>query len=124
MKKAVVTAKAPGAIGPYSQGIQSSGMLYISGQIPADPVTGLLAEGIREQTRRSLLNCAAILEEAGLSLTDVVKTTVYISDMKNFGGMNEIYADFFSEPYPARSTVEVSKLPRDAGVEIEMIAAF
>ncbi len=124
MKKVINTPKAPSAIGPYSQAIQVGNFVYCSGQIPIDPATGAFAEGgIKEQTRQSLLNVRAILEEAGLTMADVVKTTVFMSDMNDFADMNAVYAEFFTAPYPARSAVAVKTLPKGALVEIEVIAA-
>jgi len=121
--KVISTKKAPAAIGPYSQAIQVGDLVYTSGQIPIDPATGNFAEGgIKEQTRQSLLNVQAILEEAGLTLQNVVKTTVFMADMGDFADMNAVYAEFFSEPYPARSAVAVKTLPKGALVEIEVIA--
>lgn len=123
--KVISTQKAPAAIGPYSQAIQIGNLVYTSGQIPIDPSTGKFAEGgIKEQTRQSLLNVKAILEEAGLTMKNVVKTTVFIADMNDFADMNAIYAEFFSEPYPARSAVAVKTLPKGALVEIEAVAAL
>ena len=123
MKKVISTSKAPAAIGPYSQAVQVGNFLYTSGQIPIDPATGQFAEGgIKEQTRQSLLNVKAILEESGLTLGDVVKTTVFMADMNDFADMNSVYAEFFSEPYPARSAVAVKTLPKGALVEIEVVA--
>ena len=120
----ISTSKAPAAIGPYSQAIEVAGLVYTSGQIPFDPATGKFVEGgIREQTRQSLLNVKAILEEAGLTLSDVVKTTVFMADMNDFADMNAIYSEFFSEPYPARSAVAVKSLPKGALVEIEVVAS-
>ena len=121
--KAISTEKAPAAIGPYSQAIEANGFVYASGQLPIDPATGAFPEGgIKEQTRQSLLNAQAILQEAGLDLKNVVKTTVLLSDIANFGPMNEVYAEFFSAPYPGRSAFAVKDLPKGALVEIEMIA--
>ena len=121
--KAISTTKAPGAIGPYSQGIQIGEFIYTSGQIPIDPATGTFAEGgIKEQTRQSLQNIKAILEKAGSSMDKVVKTTVFLADMNDFADMNSVYAEFFSEPYPARSAVAVKTLPKNALVEIEVVA--
>ena len=123
--KVISTKKAPAAIGPYSQAIQVGNLVYTSGQIPIDPATGAFAEGgIKEQTRQSLTNVKAILEEAGLSMSDVVKTTVFMADMGDFADMNAIYAEFFSEPYPARSAVAVKTLPKGALIEIEVVAAI
>ena len=121
--KAIQTAKAPAAIGPYSQAIDSgAGLVFVSGQLPIDPATGAFPEGgIKEQTRQSLTNARAILEAAGLGLDKVVKTTVFLSDMGDFAAMNEVYAQFFSAPYPARSAVAVKTLPKGALVEIECI---
>ena len=123
--KVISTQKAPAAIGPYSQAIQIGNLVYTSGQVPIDPTTGKFAEGgIKEQTRQSLLNVKAILEEAGLTMKNVVKTIVFIADMNDFADMNAIYAEFFSEPYPARSAVAVKTLPKGALVEIEAVAAL
>ena len=123
MKKVISTTKAPAAIGPYSQAIQVGNLVYTSGQIPIDPATGQFAEGgIKNQTRQSLLNVKAILEEVGLTMGDVVKTTVFMADMNDFADMNAVYAEFFAEPYPARSAVAVKTLPKGALVEIEVIA--
>lgn len=123
MKKVISTQQAPAAIGPYSQAIQVGNLVYTSGQIPIDPSTGSLVEGgIKEQTRQSLLNVKAILEEAGLTMGNVVKTTVFMADMNDFADMNAVYTSFFSEPYPARSAVAVKTLPKGALVEIEVIA--
>lgn len=123
MKKTVSTNKAPGAIGPYSQGIITDSFMITSGQIPLDPETGVMAEGIKAQTEQSLKNVKAILEEAGFSMNDVVKTTVFLNDMNDFADMNEVYGTFFEEgSYPARSAVEAARLPKDALVEIEAIA--
>ena len=123
MKTIISTDQAPAAIGPYSQAIEFNGMVITSGQIPIIPATGTFPEGIREQTRQSLTNVKAILAAAGTDMDHVVKTTVFLSDMNNFGGMNEVYATFFTEgSYPARSAVEVARLPKDALVEIEVIA--
>lgn len=123
--KALSTDKAPAAIGPYSQAIDSgAGLLFLSGQIPIDPATGSFAEGgVKEQTRQCLLNAQAILQSAGLSFANVVKTTVYLADMGDFAAMNEVYAQFFSQPFPARSAVAVKALPKGALVEVECIAA-
>ena len=108
MMKVISTKKAPAAIGPYSQAIQVGNLVYTSGQIPIDPATGVFVEGgIKEQTSQSLTNVKAILEEAGLSMSNVVKTTVFLADMNDFADMNAVYAEFFSEPYPARSAVAV-----------------
>ena len=121
--KAISTTKAPAAIGPYSQAIEANGFVYASGQLPIDPTTGQFPEGgIKEQTRQSLTNAHNILKEAGIDLSHVVKTTVFLSDIANFAAMNEVYAQFFSEPFPARSAVAVKDLPKGALVEIEVIA--
>ncbi len=121
--KAISTKKAPAAIGPYSQAIRVSNLVYTSGQIPIDPATGAFVEGgIKEQTRQSLTNVRAILAEAGLAMSDVVKTTVFMADMNDFAEMNGVYAEFFAEPYPARSAVAVKTLPKGALVEIEVVA--
>ena len=123
MKKIVNTDKAPAAIGPYAQAVEIDSLVITSGQLPIDPATGAFPEGIAEQTRQSLTNVKAILAEAGLGMDKVIKTTVILSDMNNFGAMNEVYATFFGEGgYPARSAVEVARLPKDALVEIEVIA--
>ena len=123
--KQIATEKAPAAIGPYSQAIDSgAGLVFLSGQLPIDPATGAFPEGgIKEQTRQSILNAQAILQEAGLSRSNVVKTTVFLADMGDFAAMNEVYAQFFQSPYPARSAVAVKTLPKAALVEIECIAA-
>ena len=121
--KTISTKKAPAAIGPYSQAIQVGNLVYTSGQLPIDPATGAFPEGgIKEQTRQSLTNVKAILEEAGISMNNVVKTTVFMADMNDFADMNAVYAEFFSEPYPARSAVAVKTLPKGALVEIEVVA--
>ena len=123
MKKVINTTKAPAAIGPYSQAIQVGNLVYTSGQIPINPVTGVFVEGgIKEQTRQSLQNVKAILEEAGLTMSNVVKTTVFMADMNDFADMNAVYAEFFAEPYPPRSAVAVKTLPKGALVEIEVVA--
>lgn len=122
--KAIVTSNAPAAIGPYSQAIEANGFVYVSGQLPIDPSTGgFVAGGIKEQTRQSLLNAKAILNEAGLDLCNVVKTTVLLSEIADFQAMNEVYAEMFSSPFPARSAFAVKDLPKNALVEIEVIAA-
>ena len=125
MKKIISTTKAPSAIGPYSQAIQVGNLIYTSGQIPINPATGSFVEGgIKEQTRQSLLNVKAILGEAGLTMGNVVKTTVFMADMNDFADMNAVYAEFFAEPYPARSAVAVKTLPKGALVEIEVVAGI
>ena len=125
MMNAINTENAPAAIGPYSQAIDSgTGLLFVSGQLPIDPATGAFPEGgIKEQTRQSLLNARAILQAAGLDLNNVVKTTVFLADMADFSAMNEVYAQFFAAPFPARSAVAVKSLPKGAMVEIECIAS-
>ena len=123
MKTVIETTNAPSAIGPYSQAISANGMVYTSGQLGIDPATGMIPEGIVAQTRQSLTNVKAILEQAGLTMDHVIKTTVFLSDMNNFVPMNEVYAEFFTQgSYPSRSAVEVARLPKDAMVEIEVIA--
>lgn len=123
MKKVISTANAPAAIGPYSQAVDCGGFLVTSGQVPIDPATGaLVSGGIAEQTRQSLMNVKAILESAGLTMDNVVKTTVFLQSMGDFAAMNAVYAEFFREgQYPARSAVEVGALPKGALVEIETI---
>ena len=123
MKKQINTAAAPAAIGPYSQAIEANGIVFVSGQLPIDPATGAFAEGgIKELTRQSLTNMKAILAEAGLTMDNVVKTTVFLADMADFAEMNEVYASFFEGVCPARSAVAVKTLPKEARVEIECIA--
>ena len=123
MKQPVQTTLAPAAIGPYSQAIQAGDTVYVSGQLPIDPATGQFAEGdIRDLTRQSLLKVQHILESVGLSMAHVVKTTVFLADMNDFAGMNEVYAEFFAAPFPARSAVAVKTLPKGASVEIECVA--
>ena len=125
MKEVINTTKASAAIGPYSQAIKVGNLVYTSGQIPIDPTTGAFVEGgIKEQTRQSLANIKAILAEAGLNMSNVVKTTVFLADMNDFADMNAVYAEFFTEPYPARSAVAVKTLPKGALVEIEVVAAI
>ena len=120
---AISTTSAPAAIGPYSQAIKVGELVFVSGQLPIDPATGAFAEGgIKELTRQSLTNMKAILEEAGTSMANVVKTTVFLADMNDFAAMNEVYAEFFAAPFPARSAVAVKTLPKGALVEIECIA--
>lgn len=123
MREVITPHKAPAAVGPYSVAIRQNGFVFLSGQIPLDPATNQIVEGgIEAQTRRVLDNIAAVLEGAGLTLADVVKTTVYLKDMSEFSKMNDVYATYFKERPPARSTVEVSRLPRDVDVEIEALA--
>jgi len=123
--KSIQTLNAPAAIGPYSQAIDSgAGLVFVSGQLPIDPATGAFpGGGVKEQTRQSLTNASAILEEAGLGLGSVVKTTVFLADMADFAAMNEVYSQFFTAPFPARSAVAVKTLPKGALVEIECIAS-
>lgn len=125
MKKVVSTTMAPQAIGPYSQAIKANGFLFVSGQIPIDPVSGQLAYGgIELQTHQVLKNLAAILEQEGLTFKHVVKTTVFLQDMNDFALVNKVYAEYFRDEPPARACVQVARLPRDVGVEIELIAAY
>ena len=123
MRQAVSTSGAPAAIGPYSQAVRAGSLLFLSGQIPLDPATGVMVEGdVAAQTHQVLRNLAAILEAAGTSLDRVVKTTVYLADMNDFAAMNEAYGTYFMSPAPARATVQAARLPRDARVEIDLIA--
>ena len=123
MKQVIQTSSAPAAIGPYSQAVRVGEFLFVSGQVPIDPDTGAVVEGdIAVQARQSLSNLKAILNAAGTNMGAVVKTTVFLADMNDFAAMNEVYAQFFQEPFPARSAVQVGRLPRDAKVEIEAIA--
>ena len=123
MKQAIETQQAPAAIGPYSQAIEAGGTIYVSGQLPINPATGQFAEGgIKELTRQSLTNMQHILQQAGCDMQHVVKTSVFLADMNNFAEMNEVYAEFFKAPFPARSAVAVKTLPKGARVEIECIA--
>ena len=124
MKEVISTPAAPGAIGPYSQAIKTGNMLFCSGQIPVNPETGTVPEGIKAQTAQSLANVKALLAAAGASIENVVKTTVSLADMSLFGEMNEVYAENFKEPFPARSAVAVRELPKQVLVEIEVIAAL
>lgn len=121
MKKIISTTKAPGAIGPYSQGVKDGQMMFISGQLPINVETSQMEQGIVAQTNRSLANAKAIVEQAGLTMKNVVKATVFLSDMNNFSEMNEVYKTYFDGEFPARSAVEVARLPKDALVEIELI---
>ena len=121
--KAISTPKAPGAIGPYSQAIRVANFVFTSGQIPINPETGNFPDGdIQEQTRQSLQNVKAVLEAEGLTMGNVIKTTVFLADMNDFAKMNAVYAEFFNQPYPARSAVAVKTLPKGALVEIEVVA--
>lgn len=123
MNQAVHTENAPAAIGPYSQAVQAGNTIYVSGQIPIDPAVGeLVPGGIEEQTRRSLTNISNILSAAGYSMQDVVKTTVLLADIADFAAMNAVYAEFFTEPYPARAAFQAAAIPKGAKVEIECIA--
>jgi 2-iminobutanoate/2-iminopropanoate deaminase len=123
MREAVSTPSAPAAIGPYSQAIKAGNLLFVSGQVPIDPASGQIVAGdIAQQTRRVFENIGAILDAAGLSFDAVVRTTVYLADMDEFAAMNEVYATYFRSPAPARATVQVSRLPRDARVEVDAIA--
>lgn len=124
MKEVIATTAAPAAIGPYSQAIKIGNLLFISGQIPVNPATGSIPEGIKAQTMQSISNIKAILSQAGLSIDNVVKTTVFLADMSLFGDMNEVYGKEFTDPYPARSAVAVKELPKQVLVEIETIATF
>jgi 2-iminobutanoate/2-iminopropanoate deaminase len=122
LKTSISTTKAPGAIGPYSQAVRIGDMLFASGQLGLHPETGAFGQTVEEQTAQALDNVRAILEEAGLDFANVVKTTIFLKDMNDFPKVNDIYRTYFSEPYPARSTVEVARLPKDGLVEIEVIA--
>lgn len=122
MKTQIDTPKAPGAIGPYSQAIDTGSFVYVSGQIPVNPVDGTIPEGIQAQTAQSIDNFTAILNEAGLTIDNVVKTTVFLADMNDFAAMNAVYAEKFNAPFPARSAVAVKDLPKKVLVEIEVIA--
>jgi 2-iminobutanoate/2-iminopropanoate deaminase len=125
MKEAITSPGAPKAIGPYSQAVRAGQLLFVSGQVPLDPATGQLVEGdIAAQTRRVFANLAAVLEAGGRTFADVVRTTVFLADMNDFAAVNEVYGSYFSEPYPARATVQVARLPKDARVEIDVIATF
>lgn len=121
MKEIVTTDKAPAAIGPYSQAVKFNGFVFTSGVIPADPADGSIPQGIEAQAEQAFSNIKNLIEESGSSMADVIKTTVFISDMDNFGKINEIYSKYFEKPYPARSCVEVSRLPKDVLLEIEAV---
>lgn len=122
MKKEISSSAAPGAIGPYSQAVQAGGFVYVSGQLPINAATGVMPEDIKAQTAQSIENIKAILAEAGLTLDNVVKTTVLLADMSLFGPMNEVYAEYFQRTYPARCAFAVKELPKQALVEIEVVA--
>jgi 2-iminobutanoate/2-iminopropanoate deaminase len=124
-KRAITSPQAPKAIGPYSAALRAGQLLFISGQVPFDPATGTLVDGdIAAQTRRVLQNIGALLDAGGLSYDAVVRTTVFLADMNDFAAMNDVYRTFFPEPYPARSTVQAARLPRDARIEIDVIASY
>jgi 2-iminobutanoate/2-iminopropanoate deaminase len=125
MKQAVSSPDAPRAIGPYAQAVRAGQLLFLSGQVPLDPATGQIVAGdIAAQTRRVFDNLGAVLKAGGRSFADVVRTTVFLADMNDFAAVNEVYGTYFSEPYPARATVQVARLPKDARVEIDLIASF
>ncbi len=125
MKHAISSQKAPKAIGPYSPAIRAGQLLFVSGQVPIDPATGnMINGGIADQTRRVLDNIGELLLAAGRSFGDVVRTTVFLADMNDFAAMNEVYGEYFVEPYPARATVQVARLPKDSRVEIDVIATY
>ena len=125
MKNAIASSGAPKAIGPYSAAVRAGDLLFLSGQIPLDPATGNLVEGdISVQTRRVLDNLGALLNAGGLSFADIVRTTIYLADMNDFAAVNTVYGTYFSEPYPARATVQVARLPKDSRVEIDAIAKY
>ena len=125
MSKAISSPGAPKAIGPYSPAVRAGQLLFVSGQVPLDPATGSLIDGdSAAQTRRVLDNVGALLHAAGRSFAHVVRTTVFLADMNDFGVVNEVYGQYFSEPYPARATVQVARLPKDARVEIDAIATY
>jgi len=124
-KEAVASDGAPKAIGPYSPAVRAGQLLFVSGQVAIDPATGAMVDGdVKAQTRRVMDNLGALLEAAGLDFSAVVRTTVFLADMNDFAAMNEIYGSYLSQPYPARATVQVSRLPRDARVEIDLIASY
>ena len=125
MKQAISSLDAPKAIGPYSQAVRAGQLLFVSGQVPLDPATGQIVSGdIAAQTRRVFDNLGAVLKAGGRSFADVVRTTVFLADMNDFATVDEVYGTYFSEPYPARATVQVARLPKDARVEIDVIATF
>jgi 2-iminobutanoate/2-iminopropanoate deaminase len=124
-KTAISSGDAPKAIGPYSQAVRAGSLLFLSGQVALDPATGQIVDGdVSAQTRRVMENLGAVLKAAGLSFADVARTTIYLADMNDFAKVNEVYATYFKEPFPARATVQVARLPRDARVEIDAIATF
>ena len=123
MKEAIVTANAPAAIGPYSQAVKEGDLVFVSGQLPVDPKTGEFpSDNIQEQTRQSMENIKSVLQEAGYDMDRVLKTTVYLADIADFAAANEVYSEYFNEPYPARAAFQVAALPKGAKVEIEAIA--
>jgi 2-iminobutanoate/2-iminopropanoate deaminase len=123
-KQAVSSADAPKAIGPYSQAVRAGSLLFLSGQVALDPATGQLVDGdVTAQTRRAMENLGAVLEAGGLTFADVVRTTIYLADMGDFAKVNDVYGSYFTEPFPARATVQVARLPRDARVEIDAVAS-
>jgi 2-iminobutanoate/2-iminopropanoate deaminase len=125
MKQAISSPDAPKAIGPYSQAVRAGQLLFVSGQVPLDPDTGQIVGGdIAAQTRRIFANLAAVLAAGDRSFADVVRTTVFLADMNDFAAVNDVYGQYFSEPYPARATVQVARLPKDARVEIDLIASY
>ena len=125
MKQAVSSQDAPRAIGPYSQAVRAGQLLFLSGQVPLDPATGQIVDGdIAAQTHRVFKNLGAVLAAGGRSFADVVRTTVFLADMNDFAAVNAVYGEYFTEPYPARATVQVARLPKDARVEIDLIASF
>ena len=125
MKQAVSSDRAPKAIGPYSQAVRAGQLLFVSGQIPLDPDTGQMVAGdVAAQTRRVLENVRAVLDAANRSFADIVRTTIFLADMNDFAAVNEVYGQYFSQPYPARATVQVARLPKDARVEIDVIASY
>lgn len=125
MKQPIASPLAPKPVGPYSAALRAGSLLFVSGQVPLDPATGRMVEGdIASQTRRVLQNVGALLDAASLSFAHVVRTTVFLADMNDFQAMNDVYAGFFAEPYPARSTIQAARLPRDARVEIDVVASY
>ena len=125
MKQAVSSLGAPKAIGPYSSALRAGQLLFVSGQVPLDPATGVMVEGdIGAQTRRVLQNIGALLDAGGLCFQDVARTTVFLADMNDFAAMNDVYRTFFVEPFPARSTIQAARLPRDSRIEIDVIASY